>query len=366
MNVENEKYKNYLIELLNYIVENKCSDLHLISNSKPYVRKSGTIIQLIDKEIITIETMTGFINEIIGDFKIKRKEFIEDKQVDLSYSIEEQRFRVNIFTQMNKHGIVIRVINNKIPSLSKLGLPPIVDKFSEFNSGLVLITGPTGSGKSTTLAAIIDKINSTQKKHILTVEDPIEYTHKNKLSIVNQREVGQDVLSFDSAIKAALREDPDIMLVGEMRDLETISNAITMAETGHLVFGTLHTMSAPQTINRIIDVFDSNAQQQIKIQLASALQAVVCQQLVTGIDGNYKCATEVMLVNDAIRGIIRDGRNIAGISDNISMNRKSIGTQTLDQSLASLVNRKLIDIKTAEEISNDRENLKRFIMAGLI
>lgn len=366
MNISQETIKNLFVDLLEYIVNNKCSDLHLITDAKPYVRKSGTIMPLIDKEVITEDIMLGFINEIIGDFKIKREEFKENKQVDISYSIGDQRFRVNIFTQMNKCGIVIRVINNKIPSLTKLGLPSIIDRFSEFNSGLVLITGPTGSGKSTTLAAIIDKINSTQKKHILTVEDPIEYTHKNKLSIVNQREVGQDVISFEAAIKAALREDPDIMLVGEMRDLETISNAITMAETGHLVFGTLHTMSAPQTINRIIDVFDSSAQQQIKVQLASALQAVVCQQLVTGIDGNYKCATEVMIVNDAIRGIIREGRNIAGISDNISMNRKSIGTQTLDQSLASLVNRKLIDIRTAEEISTDRENLKRFIMAGLV
>lgn len=366
MNTTNENNKKFFIDLLEYIVANKCSDLHLITGTKPYVRKSGTIMQLIDKEVVTSEIMKSFIDEIIGDFKTKRHELEENKQVDISYSIGEQRYRVNIFTQMNKNGIVIRVINNKIPSLTKLGLPSVIDRFSEFNSGLVLITGPTGSGKSTTLAAIIDKINSTQKKHILTVEDPIEYTHKNKLSIVNQREVGQDVLSFSSAIKGALREDPDIMLVGEMRDLETISNAITMAETGHLVFGTLHTMSAPQTINRIIDVFEPSAQQQIKVQLASALQAVVCQQLVTGLDGGYKCATEVMLVNDAIRGIIREGRNIAGISDNISMNRKSIGTQTLDQSLASLVNRREIDMKTAEEISNDRENLKRFIMAGLI
>lgn len=358
--------KNYLIKLLNYIVDNKCSDLHLITNSKPYARKSGVINMIMEEEIITPEIMDGFIKEILGDFTIKIKELEEKKQVDISYSIGEQRFRVNIFTQMNKKGIVIRVINNKIPSLYDLGLPEIVEKTAHFTSGLVLITGPTGSGKSTTLAAIIDLINSSKKKHILTVEDPIEYTHKNKMSIINQREVGQDVNSFNDAIKGALREDPDIMLVGEMRDLETISNAITMAETGHLVFGTLHTISAPQTINRIIDVFDANAQQQIKVQLASALQAVICQKLITGIDGNYKCATEVMLVNDAIRGIIRDGRNISSISDNISTNRRSLGTQTMDQSLASLVNTKQISLKSAQEISNDKETLLRYIQAGVV
>lgn len=366
INIKDEKSVDILHDLLNYIVENKCSDLHLITDTKPYVRKSGDIMVLPSKQVITKDIMSDFIEKIVGEFPYKRKELEEKKQVDLSYSIGNQRYRVNIFTQMNKKGIVIRVINSKIPSLVDLGLPRVIDRFSEFHSGLVLVTGPTGSGKSTTLAAIIDKINKSQKKHILTIEDPVEYTHVNKMSIVNQREVGQDVESFESAVKAALREDPDIVLVGEMRDLETISNAITIAETGHLVFGTLHTMSAPQTINRIIDVFDPSAQQQIRVQLSSALQAVVCQQLVTGIDGKYRCAAEVMLVNDAIRGIIREGRQISGISDSISMGRKNVGTQTLDQALASLVNRKQITMETAKEVSNDIESLKKFVMAGLV
>lgn len=355
-----------LRNLLLYIVQNNYSDLHLVTNSVPYGRKVGEIKPLTQFDKITKEIMNSFVEELLNGYINKIQEFERNKQVDLSYSIEEQRFRVNIFTQMNKIGIVIRVINNKISSLYELGLPSVIDQFSNFKSGLVLITGPTGSGKSTTLAALIDKINSTQRKHILTIEDPIEYVHKNKLSIVNQREVGQDVLSFQSAVKSALREDPDVILVGEMRDLETISNAITIAETGHLVFGTLHTMSAPQTINRIIDVFEPNAQQQIRIQLATVLQAVVCQQLIqSSSEDKYCCATEIMVVNDAIRGIIRDGRQISGISDSIAMGRREHGTQTLDQSLASLVNNKKIDLNTAIGTCNDRESLKKYIMAGL-
>lgn len=355
--------KKLFESLLQYIVAEKCSDLHILANYKPHARKSGDIIQLNDFPVITDEILNkDFIPAILAGQVEKEEELKKNKQLDISYSIGNQRYRVNIFTQKGHYGIVIRVINFKIPALYDLGLPDVVNKFTEFNSGLVLVTGPTGSGKSTTLASIIDVINSTQKKHILTVEDPIEYVHNNKLSIVNQREVGQDVGNFNDAVKAALREDPDIVLVGEMRDLDTISNAITIAETGHLVFGTLHTMSAPQTIDRIVDVFDSGHQQQIRVQLASALQAVVCQKLITGIDGKYKCAAEVMIVNDAIRGIIREGRNISQISDIIGMGKKSLGTQTLDQALADLYSKNKISQETAIQYCNNPDTLKRMIM----
>lgn len=355
-----------LTDLLTHIVDNNCSDLHLVTDFKPYARKSGTIINLTTFEVITKAIMESFVEEILREFPYKKDDLDKKKQVDLSYSLGEQRFRVNVFTQMSKIGIVIRVINSKIPSLFDLGLPPLIDSFSNFHSGLVLVTGPTGSGKSTTLAAIIDKINKTQRKHILTVEDPIEYVHKNKSSIVNQREVGQDVRSFSDAVKSALREDPDIVLVGEMRDLETMSNAVTIAETGHLVFGTLHTMSAAQTVNRIIDVFEPSQQQQIRIQLASALQAVVCQQLVPGIDSKYRCAAEVMICDDAIRGIIREGRNVSGINDNICMRRKEFGTQSLDQSLASLVNKRQVSLEDAKKFAADKESLLRYISSGVV
>lgn len=358
--------KNLLYDLLDYIVKNGCSDLHLVTGMTPYYRKSGIILNLKDYPIIDTEIMSSFVDILLNDFYYKKQELMENKQVDLSFSVGEQRYRVNIFTQMNKYGIVIRVINSVIPSFDQLGLPPVINNFSDYPSGLVLITGPTGSGKSTTLAAIIDKINSTQRKHILTIEDPIEYTHKNKLSIVNQREVGQDVNSFKDATKSALREDPDIVLVGEMRDLETISASITIAETGHLVFGTLHTISASQTVNRMIDVFEPSQQQQIRIQLSSVLQAVVCQQLIEGLNGKYSCAAEIMLIDEAIRGIIREGKGISGINDNIAMRRKVAGTQTLNQSLASLVNTRKISLQKAEEKSNDKEDLKRIIMSGLV
>lgn len=353
-------------DMLKYIVMNKYSDLHLQCDSKPFGRQSGVIKPLSEFDIVSPETMKNIIDEIINGNEKKRDELLDKKQLDISYSIGDQRFRVNIFTQKGNYGVVIRVINSKIPSLVDLGLPPVIDELPKFNSGLVLITGPTGSGKSTTLASIIDIINSTERTHILTIEDPIEYVHRNKMSIVNQREVGQDVDNFNDAVKASLREDPDIVLVGEMRDLETISNAITIAETGHLVFGTLHTMSAPQTVNRMIDVFPPEQQQQIRVQLSSVIKAVVCQKLIPGIDGKYRCAAEVMLVNDAIRGIVREGRNISSITDQISMNKKKIGTQTLDQALASLYNRKQITLDVALEYSNDKENLKKLIDAGVV
>ncbi|QUH22130.1 type IV pilus twitching motility protein PilT [Alkaliphilus sp. B6464] len=358
--------RTLFLQLLNYMILNKCSDLHIIVNMKPYVRKHGDIVPIDDHGVITKEMVeTVFINEIMTGQEFKMKELDKNGQVDMSFETPEgRRFRVNIFTQRGNRGIVIRKIESKVPSLFDLGLPDAVETFTKLHSGLVLVTGPTGSGKSTTLAAMIDLINSTQKKHILTIEDPIEYVHPNKLSIVNQREVGHDVFSFSDAVKASLREDPDIVLVGEMRDLDTIQNAIRVAETGHLVFATLHTISAPKTIDRIIDVFEPNAQQQIRTQLSTVLQGVVSQRLIPKIGGGVVAAIELMIVTDAMRGIIRDGKNISGLSDAITMNKQKLGTQTIDQALASLYIQKKITLDTAYSHCSDVEAMKKLIIMG--
>lgn len=354
--------KTLLQQLLEHVVVNGCSDLHIVVNMKPCVRKHGTIMSTNEYPVLTKEVIEkDMIGEILARQPEKREELSRKNQVDTSYEFNGNRYRVNIFKQRGNYGVVIRVINSKILSLFDLGLPESVQTFTQLHNGLVLVTGPTGSGKSTTLASLIDLINSTQRKHILTVEDPIEYVHQNKLSIINQREVGLDVMSFNDAVKSALREDPDIVLVGEMRDLETIANAITMAETGHLVFGTLHTLSAAQTVDRVIDVFEPTQQQQIRVQLATVLQGVVCQQLIEDVNGKYACATEVMIVNDATRGIIREGRNISSIQDQITMNKRKLGTQTMDQSLAFLYSQKRITLETAYNYSSDIETMKRLI-----
>lgn len=357
--------RTLFLRMLDYIVENKCSDLHIIANMKPYVRQYGEMNPVNEFEVLTKEIIEEeIIEEILEGQEIKRKELSEMGQVDMSFQTpEERRFRVNIFTQRGLKGIVIRKIETKVPSLFELGLPEAVQSFTNLHSGLVLVTGPTGSGKSTTLASIIDLINSTQKKHILTIEDPIEYVHPNKLSVVNQREVGQDVDSFSSAVKASLREDPDIVLVGEMRDLDTIQNAIRVAETGHLVFGTLHTVSAPKSIDRIIDVFEPKAQQQIRTQLSTVLQGIVSQRLISKQGGGVVAAIELMIVTDAMRGIIRDGRNISGLSDAISMNKQKLGSQTMDQALAELLAQKKISLDTAYSYASDVESFKRLVVS---
>jgi len=357
--------RTLLLRMLDYIIENKCSDLHIIANMKPYVRRYGEINPIQEFDVLRKSDIEeNLIEEILYGQELKRKELFEMAQVDMSFETpEERRFRVNIFTQKGFKGIVIRSIETKVPSLLDLGLPDAVQTFTKLHSGLVLVTGPTGSGKSTTLASIIDLINQTQKKHILTIEDPIEYVHPNKLSIVNQREVGQDVDSFSSAVKASLREDPDIVLVGEMRDLDTIQNAIRVAETGHLVFGTLHTISAPKSIDRIIDVFEPKAQQQIRTQLSTVLQGIVSQRLIPKIGGGVIASIELMIVTDAMRGIIRDGRNISGLSDAISMNKQKLGSQTMDQALAELFIAKKITLDTAYSFASDIESFKRLIVS---
>ncbi|HZR95769.1 MAG TPA: type IV pilus twitching motility protein PilT, partial [Gaiellaceae bacterium] len=281
----------------------------------------------------------------------------EDGACDLSYSIPNcARFRVNVFFQRESLGAAFRVIPHDIKSLEELGLPPSLHEFTEKPRGIVLVTGPTGSGKSTTLAAIIDEINRTRTDHILTIEDPIEFVHKHKRCIVNQREIGPDAPSFGAALKAALRQDPDVILVGEMRDLETISTALTAAETGHLVFGTLHTQSAPSTIDRIIDVFPPEQQEQVRIMIAGSLQAVVTQTLLPTSDGNGRVAAlEILLPDDAVRNLIRQAKIEQVYS--IMQTNTARGMQTMEQALADLALRRIVNVDEALSRSSRPDQL---------
>lgn len=295
-----------LLELLNKTKEMNASDLHLTVGLAPTIRCNGKLIQLgIDK--LSSNDLERFSREILQE---KYDEYIEIGEFDTSYSVEGVgRFRINVFKEKNNDAIAIRVIALKIPTLNELNHPEVLKSIINKKRGLILVTGPTGSGKSTTLAAMINEINNTREEHIITLEDPIEYLHNHNKCIINQREIGRDSKSYNKALKAVLREDPDVILVGEMRDLETISIAITAAETGHLVFSTLHTIGAVKTIDRIIDVFPPHQQEQVKIQLSSVIQAVISQQLLPNIKGNGRVAAlEIMVNTPGIQNLIREGK----------------------------------------------------------
>jgi twitching motility protein PilT len=293
----------------------------------------------------------------------QRETFEANLELDTSHAIPGMgRFRVNVFLQRDSMGAVMRVIPYDLVPLEQLGLPSPVAGFAELPRGLVLVTGPTGSGKSTTLASLIDIVNTTKPCHIMTVEDPIEFLHKHKTAVVNQREVGEDTYSFSAALKHVLRQDPDVILVGEMRDLETISTALTAAETGHLVFATLHTQDAPQSIDRVIDVFPAHQQQQIRVQLAASLQGIVTQQLLPRSGGGGRVvAAEVLVITPAVRNLIREGKTHQIYSAMQSGGR--YGMQTMDQSLADLLKRKAIDFGTAIERCANEDDLRR--LAGI-
>jgi len=322
-------------EILVKAQELGASDVHISVGIPPVFRIDGSLYVQDNWEVISPKTSFKIAQSIADG---EQWEILQKKgQVDLAYSISGVgRFRVNIFKQRNSIGIAIRTIGRRIKSLDELGLPPVVASFSKFNSGLVLVTGPTGSGKTTTLAALIDLINSTRSCHIVTLEDPIEYLHVHKKSIVNQREVGTDTQNFSEGLRAALRQDPDVILVGEMRDLETISTAITAAETGHLVLATLHTRGAPQTVDRIIDVFPTHQQQQIRIQLADTLQAVLTQILLPRKDGKGRIvATEILIANHAVRNLIRDGKTHQLYT--VMQSSRKLGMHTLESDLQRLL-----------------------------
>lgn len=332
-------------EILNKGIEKGASDIHMTVNVRPVYRIDGVIKQTDEFEVNTSQVVESYVKEMISDEQWQK--YLVEKELDTSLSFNNRRFRVHIFKQSGAPAIVMRLIPLEIPSLKQLNIPPIVRTFTTIPNGLILITGITGSGKSTTLAALIDEINSNFSKHIVTVEDPIEFVHKHKQSIVNQRELGNDVNSFQRAVRAAMREDPDILLIGEMRDLDTIQNAITMAETGHLVFGTLHTKSVAETIGRIIDIFPPEQHSQIRTQLANSIKGVVSQNLLPKIGGGRIASCEIMVVNDAIKSLIRENKNPNAINDQIQMNSKKLGSQTSIQSLARLVVDKKITLETA-------------------
>jgi len=352
-----------LPELLKTMVEMDGSDLHIATNTPPQIRVHGKLQRLQLPDMQPAETK-ALVYSVLTDAQKKR--FEETRELDFSFGIKGMaRFRCNVFNQRGAVGAVYRLIPEKIRSFGELGLPQVLATLAERPRGLVLVTGPTGSGKSTTLAAMLDKINSERHEHILTIEDPIEYIHQHKNCLVNQREVHSDTGSFSDALRAALREDPDIVLIGEMRDLETVEAALKIAETGHLTFGTLHTNSAAQTINRIIDIFPSGQQGQIRPQLSLVLEGIVCQALLPKADGKGRvCSLEILVPNPAIRNLIRDDK-VHQIYGAMQAGQEKLGMQTANQSLASLYMKKLISLETAMTSSSNKDELQDMINRGV-
>src|SRR5436190_2981152 len=351
-----------LPELLKTLVEMDGSDLHIATNTPPQIRVHGHLRRIEGPDLQPAETKQ-LVYSVLTDAQKKR--FEETNELDFSFGIKGlARFRCNVFNQRGAVGAVYRLIPEKIRSFGDLGLPAVLANLAERPRGLVLVTGPTGSGKSTTLAAMIDKINSERHDHILTIEDPIEYIHPHKNCLVNQREVHSDTGSFSNALRAALREDPDIVLIGEMRDLETVEAALKIAETGHLTFGTLHTNSAAQTINRIIDIFPSGQQSQIRTQLSLVLEGIVCQALLPRADGKGRVVSlEIMVPNSAIRNLIRDDK-VHQIYGAMQAGQAKLGMQTMNQSLATLYQKRLITLDTAMNASSLKDELEQMISRG--
>ncbi|MAX10007.1 MAG: twitching motility protein PilT [Candidatus Marinimicrobia bacterium] len=345
-------------ELLSYALESGSSDLHLSVGSYPMVRINGQMKKL-QLPIMDSNTMDSIRDEVLNDHQLNR--FDETLEIDFSVALEGKgRFRVNFFNQINGLSAVFRTIPSVIKSGEELGIPPIMNKLALKDRGLVLLTGPTGSGKSTTLAAMIDYINETKSKHIITIEDPVEYYHSSKKCLINQRELGQSTHSFKNALKSALREDPDVILVGEMRDQETIQLALTAAETGHLVLSTLHTSSAVKTIDRIIDVFPAGQKDQVRSMLSESLEAVIAQKLLITKDGNGRVpASEILIANSAVKNLIREDK-IYQIPSLIQQSSHE-GMQTLDQDLQRLVSQGVILRENALEIADDPEKFEKGI-----
>jgi twitching motility protein PilT len=353
-----------LPELLKTMVELGGSDLHIATSTPPQIRVNGKLQRVQQPDLTPSETKQ-LVYSVLTDSQKKR--FEESMELDFSFGIKAigSRFRCNVFNQRGAVGAVYRLIPEKIRTFGELGLPPVLATLADRPRGLVLVTGPTGSGKSTTLAAMLDKINSERNEHILTIEDPIEYIHPHKNCLVNQREVHSDTGSFSNALRAALREDPDIVLIGEMRDLETVEAALKIAETGHLTFGTLHTNSAAQTINRIIDIFPANQQAQIRTQLSLVVEGIVCQALLPRADGKGRiCSLEIMVPTPAIRNLIRDDK-VHQIYGAMQTGQDKLGMQTANQSLASLYMKRAITLETAMGASSNRDELHDMIQRGV-
>ncbi|MCX6830578.1 MAG: type IV pilus twitching motility protein PilT [candidate division Zixibacteria bacterium] len=346
-----------LRELLEILVEKNASDLHLAVGSPPKIRVDGRLLTL-DMDALTPDATKKLAYSMMSEKQKQR--FEENSELDMSFGIENMsRFRCNVFVQRGNVSVALRQIPYKVPSFEELGVDKAIIEMANLPRGLVLVTGPTGSGKSTTLAALIDKVNRERHSHILTVEDPIEYLHRHQNCLVNQREVGSDTKSFAIALKYALRQDPDVVLVGEMRDLETISEALNISETGHLTFATLHTNSCAETINRIVDVFPTNQQEQIRVTVSFVLQGVVSQQLVPRIGGGRVLATEVMICTPAVRALIRDDK-IHQIYSMIQSGQK-YGMRTMNMSLAELYLSRKITIGEAMARSSNVQELNEML-----
>jgi twitching motility protein PilT len=347
-----------LNEILSVGLKSNASDIHLKVGLPPIYRIDGSLRPLPSAPRITPEFTEKFCEQIMNE--LQRERFEKAREVDLAYGVPGLgRFRVNAFSQRGSISLVFRAIPFDIKGLEDLLLPPVIKKLCMANRGLILVTGATGSGKSTTLAAIIDFINANRKNHIVTIEDPIEFLHRDKKSIINQREVGSDTMGFQAALKSALRQDPDVILVGEMRDHETIETAITAAETGHLVLSTLHTVDASETINRIISVFPPFHQRQVRIQLAAVLKGVISQRLVPRADGKGRVpAVEVMIASARVRQLIDDKDQTKLIPDAIQQGYESYGMQTFDQSLMMLLNKQLITFEEAMRQCSNPDDFK--------
>jgi len=351
-----------LPELLKVLVDKGGSDLHLTTNTPPQVRVHGHLERLEGTDLNAADTKQ-LAYSVLTDAQKKR--FEETLELDFSFGMKGlARFRCNMFNQRGSVGAVYRLIPEEIKGFQELALPAVLATLADRPRGLVLVTGPTGSGKSTTLAAMIDKVNRERFEHILTIEDPIEFVHKHKNCLVNQREVHSDTNSFSMALRAALREDPDVVLIGEMRDLETVESALKIAETGHLTFGTLHTNSAMQTINRIIDIFPSGQQGQIRTQLSLVLEGIVCQTLLPKIGGGRVVALEIMIPTPAIRNLIREDK-IHQIYSSMQTGQEKVGMQTMNQCLATLYQRKQVTLEHVLEKSSNRDELQDLISRGV-
>jgi len=344
--------------LLEDVIKKNASDMHIQVGLPPMIRVDGSLLPIQGADVLNEEGVEALIFAILDDDQ--KQILLKDKEFDFSFSFGELgRFRVNAFHERGNLAAALRLIPNEMLTVEQLGLPSIVNKFADFPRGLVLVTGPTGSGKSTTLAAMIHKINNEKAVHIVTIEDPIEYTHKSAKSVVVQREVHYDTYSFSAALRSALREDPDVVLVGEMRDLETIASAITIAETGHLVFATLHTNSAAQSIDRMIDVFPPHQQPQIRSQLSNILMAIVSQRLIPQNGGGRIAAAEILVATPAVRNIIREGKSHQ--LDAVIQTGAEFGMQSMDKTLVTLIHNGTISYDEARNFAVDLDELDRLM-----
>jgi len=357
--MENSGQNNTLrVELLlEECIRRNASDLHIQYGMPPILRIDGSLIPIAGLPVLNAAMVQEIIFATLDEEQ--KRIFLKDKEFDYSFAFGDvARFRVNAFHERGKMAAAFRLIPNQIKAISDLGLPNVVSSFADYPRGLVLITGPTGSGKSTTLAALIDKINQEKAVHIVTIEDPIEFTHVSKRAVIVQREVHYDTFSFNAALRSVLREDPDVVLIGEMRDLETIQAAVTIAETGHLVFATLHTNSAAQSVDRMIDVFPAHQQPQIRSQLSNMLQAIMAQRLVPAIGGGRVAAAEIMVTNSAVKALIREGKTFQ--LDNVIQTGSDQGMQTMDHDLARLVQTGVISYESACDFAVDINELNRY------